>query len=309
MVIQLSSSQFMKEAAFPFWIRRDFHDHDNTPSVHGHDFVELVFIVRGEGRHRFEGNEYDIRAGDVFIINPGEVHTYSIQRGKQIEIINCLFLPELIRHSLLLELGISQSMDYFYVHPFLDKNERFHHRLNLRGDDAASALSLLEEMIKEWEGRESGCETIIRLKLVELLVLLSRYYRRQTVMNERKTERNGDHRLLIRRICGYLERHYDKKITVPALGELFNISARQLSRIFKKETGAPVFEKLHQIRIERAKQLLLETDDKVIQIAGKVGYDDPAFFSQLFRRQVGCSPGQYRDRQEVQGNIHKLEEA
>lgn len=296
MNLQLSSSQYLKEAAFPFWIRRVYHDHQNTPSIHGHDFVELVYIVRGEAEHCFEGEIYDIRAGDVFIINPGEVHTYRIQPDKQIELINCLFLPELIRDSLLRELGVSQSMDYFYVHPFLDPKERFHHRLNLNSEQAVRVLTLLEAMISELEDEPSGYNTMIRIMMVELLLVLSRYYQQQQERELRKPGRGNDYALLTRRIHGYLERNYDKKLSIPGLCELFNISSRQLNRVFKRETGITITQKIHQIRIERAKQLLLETDELVIHIAGRVGYEDPAFFSQLFRRVVGCSPGKFRDR-------------
>lgn len=295
MEIQLSSTQYMKEKAFPFSIHRCFHDHDNTPSIHGHDFIELVYIIRGKAQHCFEGDFYDIRSGDVFIINPGEVHTYNVEPSEQIEIINCLFLPELIQENLLRELGISQSMDYFYVHPFLDKSERFHHRLNLAGQDAARILSLLEGMIKELEDCHSGHSTVIRIQMLELLILLSRYYGKQQLHHAKKPSRNNENQLLIRRITGFLERHFDKKMSIPSLCELFNISSRQLNRVFKSETGLTVIEKVHQIRIERAKQYLVESNDKVINIANRVGYDDPAFFSQLFRRQVGCSPGKYRE--------------
>lgn len=295
MEIQLSSSQYMIEKAFPFSIIRCFHDHDNTPSIHGHDFIELVYIIRGEAQHCFEGDYYDIRSGDVFIINPGEVHTYFVQPGKQIEIINCLFLPELIQENLLRGLGISQSMDYFYVHPFLDKNERFHHRLNLNGQDAARTLSLLEGMIKELHDHHSGYSTVIRIQMLELLILLSRFYNQQRVNRIKKPNRGNENQLLIRRINGFLERHYDKKLSIPTLCELFNISSRQLNRVFKNETSVTVIERVHQIRIEKAKQYLIEGNDLIIDIANKVGYDDPAFFSRLFRRQVGCPPGKYRN--------------
>ncbi|CAG7597870.1 HTH-type transcriptional activator RhaR [Paenibacillus solanacearum] len=295
MEFKLTSSQFMKEAAFPFWIRRYFHDHANTPSAHRHDFIELVYIVYGEAEHVFEGECYNIRAGDVFIINPDEVHAYRIEPGKRLEIINCLFLPELIQESWLRELGISQSMDYFYVHPFLNTTERFHHRLNLRGQDASRTLVLLEGMIQENDRRQSGYSTLIRIQLVELLILLSRYYGQQDVMSGPKPQRESEHQLIVRRISGYLERYYDKKVSVPSICELFNVSTRQVNRIFKKETGMTVIEAAHHIRIDKAKILLEETDEKVITIAGKVGYDDPAFFSRLFQRLVGCSPGKYRE--------------
>lgn len=291
---QLHSSQFIKEQSFPFWIRRFFHDHEHVPLLHGHDFVELVYIVRGEAQHVFEGNYYDIRSGDVFIINPGEVHTYSINPGKEIEIINCLFLSDLIQGNWLLDLGISQSMDYFYVHPFLDKRERFHRCLNLKGQDATRSLLMLDTIIHEFENKQPGFETLIRLQMVELLILLSRAYR-QVEGCGKESVRNSSKQLLVRRICGYLERYYDKKLSIPVLCELFNISSRQLNRIFKESLGMTVVDMVHRIRIERAKHLLLETDEKVITIAGRVGYEDPAFFSRLFLREVGCSPGKYRE--------------
>jgi AraC-like DNA-binding protein len=295
MVNQLQSSNFMKEQAFPFWIQRYFHDHEHVPILHGHDFIELVYVIKGEAQHVFEGNNYEIRTGDIFIINPGEVHTYSIEPGNQIEIINCLFLPELIQGNLLLDLGISQSLDYFYVHPFTNKRERFHNRLNLVGQDATRTLILLETMINEFENRQSGSEILIRLQMVELFIWLSRSYQQAEGQHDKEPASNNSRQLLIRRTCGYLERNFDKKISIAVLCELFNISSRQLNRNFKELVGMTVVDMLHQIRIQRAKLLLKETDEKIITIAGRVGYEDPAFFSRLFHRQVGCSPGKYRE--------------
>jgi AraC-like DNA-binding protein len=288
---QLRSSLFMKED-FPFWIHRVVHDSKHTPASHSHDFVELVYVVRGEAKHCFEGEQYDIRAGDVFFINPGEEHTYAFAPGQQIEIINCLFLPSLIGDSLLRELGVSQSMDYFYVHPFLQKSERFVHRLNLHGPEAETILTILESMMREVNERKAGFDTIIRLKMIELQLLLSRYYslRQMTAPSSRREE----NRIMARRIRGYLERNFDQKITVPQLAAVFNISARQLNRLIRQETGMSTIDLLHSIRIDRAKHLLAESNEKVIAVASMVGYDDPSFFSRLFMRKVGCSPGNYR---------------
>ncbi len=296
------SSHFMRDD-FPFWIMRVLHDCDNAPEVHGHEFIELIYVVRGEAQHVFEGALYDIRAGDVFIINPGEVHTFRILPGKRIEIINCLFLHRLLPDAWLLGLDTPQSMDYFYIHPFLCREERFHHRLNLRGQDAVRVLSLLESMLREVHAQSPGCLTLIRLQMIELLVLLSRYY--GTRLEERSVTAASDRAMDVLRMCGYLERNYHQKITLPYLAELFNVSVRQLNRMFRQETGCSVIERLHQIRIEKAKTLLEGTHQKVLSVAALVGYDDPAFFSRLFARQVGCAPGQYRDRAVLQGEARE----
>ena len=126
------------------------------PLLHGHSFIELIYVVDGVGTHCFQDIEYEIRSGDVFIINPGEVHGYYLQPDQQIEIINCLFLPQFIHESLLYELQISHSMDFFYVQPFLNEEARFNHRLNLRGTDADKVLYLLNDMQKELEGGRPG---------------------------------------------------------------------------------------------------------------------------------------------------------
>ncbi|HZG88189.1 AraC family transcriptional regulator [Paenibacillus sp.] len=285
---KLNSSAYMRED-FPFWINRTTQ---GTIDEHGHDFVELVYVVRGRGRHHFAGASYDIHAGDVFIINPGETHAYSVQPGDRMEIINCLFMPSFIPDSLLRELDVTNAMDYFYVHPFLQHDHRFNHRLNLRGDEADHVLALLEGMLREHAQSNTGYATVIRLQLLELLILLSRYYKGLRARTESPRQQEGT--MTARRLYGYMERNYDKKMTLQSLSELFNVSERHLNRLVRKQYGKSVVDVLHDIRIARAKRLLCETDEKIISIAAMVGYEDSSFFTRLFQRHVGCSPSQYR---------------
>jgi len=292
--MRYQSSEYMKTKDFPFWIQRFRHDSNNVPPAHSHEFIELVYVIQGNAKHVFEGQSYTIKTNDVFIINPGEVHTFEVEKNKSLEIINCLFLPSLIKDSWLKELGVSQSMDYFYIHPFLDRNERFHHLLNLDVNYSTRFLTLLEGMMHEYNRENSCYSTLIRLQMVELLILLSRIYNERNSVSEKPFTTESSNNILVQRICGYLSRNYDQKVSIQDLCHIFNISPRHLNRLFKQETKKTVIEMLHSIRIEKAKQFLLETDDKVIDVAIRVGYDDSAFFSKLFRKMVGCSPGKYK---------------
>ena len=277
---------------FPFSIHRYSHDSRNIPQPHYHDFIELVYVERGGGRHLFQGERYELRAGDVFIVNPGESHTFQVHEAERLDIINCLFQPHLIHASILRELEMSESMDYFYIHPFLNPRERFNHLLNLRDADADRVLMTFESMIEESGARQVGYQTLIRLRMIELLVLLSRYYGIARGYGRPSTTDNR--RTVAQRICGYLERHYQQRTTLASLAMLFNTSTRQLNRIFHDEIGVSVVEKIHQIRLEKAKTLLADTDEKIIVIAAMVGYEDPAFFTRLFTREVWCAPGRFR---------------
>ncbi|UOQ50378.1 AraC family transcriptional regulator [Gracilibacillus caseinilyticus] len=294
--MKLKVSQFIKENDFPFCINHKVHTDRNAPPLHAHDFIELVYVMEGKGDHVCDGESYPLTAGDVFIINPGEQHTYIINQKDKLEIVNCLFMPYLFDAVWLKGLGITESMDYFYVHPFLEKEERFHHCINLRGNEADQIYCMFEKMCYEYEGGQHGYESIIRLQLVQLLIELSRIYLRVNDGQSKIDIKQQERKTFIHRISGYLERHADQKLTLTTLSELFGISSRHLNRIFKEETGRTVVEYIHEIRMNRAKKLLVETSEKIIVIAMEVGYDDPAFFTRLFTRKVGCSPGRYREQ-------------
>lgn len=295
-MLEYQSKRYMGNE-FPFWIQHQVHSGERYTHPHSHNFIELVYVVRGEAEHIFEGESYTLRAGDIFIINPGEVHTYQLKKGRQMDIINCLFLHNLIRDSLLSELEITNSMDFLYVQPFLNNSERFHHRLNLSNGYAAKVSSLLDEMIQEMAFKYPGFQTLIRLRMVELLILLSRYYRGAMDLTFQDRQANS---LLTRRISGYLERNYDQKIRMESIAESFNVSVRHLNRMFKASTGTSMIDLLHRIRIQRAERLLRSTDYTITTIATMVGYDDSSFFSRLFVRHVGMTPGKFREG--IKGN-------
>src|SRR5690606_33142603 len=116
------------------------------------------------------------------------------------------FSPSIVQDSWLKELGISQSMDYFYIHPFLNKSERFHHLLNLNEHHSRVILPLLEGMIYEYETENARYSALIRMKLVELLIILSRIYNENREDFQYFGQTKNNKAILIQRICGYLSR-------------------------------------------------------------------------------------------------------
>lgn len=286
-----SMKQYSHPSDFPFWIQRNLHDVRDMPDIHTHEFVELIYVAEGRATHLFQDIFYEIQTGDVFIINPGERHGYALKEDQQIVVVNCLFEPDFIPHSLLSDLRISDSLDFFYVQPFLNGHSRFYHKLNLRGEAADKTRGILEELHQELDRRQPGYQAMIQLRMTELFILLSRYYKDR----KNKADSRSPKELLVRRICGYVERHYNQKITLSNLSGLFHIGVRQLNRLFNQYTGSSVIEYVHRIRMEKAKRLLTDTDEKVNVVAEMVGYGDPAFFNKLFVREAGCPPGQYRE--------------
>ncbi len=98
----------------------------------------------------------------------------------------------------------------------------------------------------------------------------------------------------IRAAAEFIEAYYDKAITISNVAYKVNLSAWELSHLFKEQMGVTPIEYLTNIRIERAKKLLLTTDKKCCNIYYEVGYNGQAHFTRKFKEVTGMTPLEFR---------------
>ena len=101
---------------------------------------------------------------------------------------------------------------------------------------------------------------------------------------------------VIARCQAWIAEHYAEHSPVAAMASLSGLPERSFKRRFREATGMAPLEYVHTLRIEEAKHMLETGDTPIDEIAAEVGYEDPRFFTRLFRRQVHLSPAQYRKR-------------
>ena len=94
----------------------------------------------------------------------------------------------------------------------------------------------------------------------------------------------------------YIEKNYDKDITLNDLAEKFAVSVAYLSKAFRIQTGVSFSRYLINKRIEQAKKLLVGTDIPISDISKSIGYDDIQYFYRIFKREVKCTPVNFRRR-------------
>lgn len=92
----------------------------------------------------------------------------------------------------------------------------------------------------------------------------------------------------------YINKHYNEDIAINDLAERFTMSPNYFSSIFKKETGKTTIQFIKDIRMNKAKEYLVESERSVVDIAKEVGYEDSQYFFKIFKKATGQTPLQYR---------------
>ena len=115
-------------------------------------------------------------------------------------------------------------------------------------------------------------------------------------LHERLTNaRSNSTKSFVAKAKEYVENHYgDEELSLDLICRELGVSNSYFSTIFKKETGNSFIGYLTEYRMEKAAEMLIESDEKSYIIGKKVGYADPNYFSYVFKRQFGTSPSKYR---------------
>ncbi|KRF05572.1 hypothetical protein ASG89_20835 [Paenibacillus sp. Soil766] len=92
----------------------------------------------------------------------------------------------------------------------------------------------------------------------------------------------------------YMEEHYAEQLPLQLVASQVHLNATYFSHLFKKETGRSFVDYLIELRMEKAKGLLANTDMKITEVSGVVGYDLPNYFAKLFKQTTGLTPKDYR---------------
>lgn len=131
----------------------------------------------------------------------------------------------------------------------------------------------------------------------ETLGLLATLEIHRLLRSARKSELPDENRLTIsqeRRVRDFIDANIAREISLSDLAGVVGLTRLQFTRSFRKTVGQPAFQFILGGRVERAKQLLLESDLPVKHIAASTGFRDPGGLVTAFRRLAGCTPSEFR---------------
>ena len=255
--------------------QEDFRQHD-------HHFFELVYITAGTAEHTLNDNRSILKPNHFFFIDLGSYHSY--EHTQNLELINCLFVPEFIDETLqgcesLEELLHSAMIRYSRLTVGQTWADQIFY------DETGKIGTLLSEMVEEYENQKLGSNEIFRCHLKEILILTLRI-----LVEPAKTYSDS----IINEVIDFVQKHYRESLTLQTFCDKKHYNLSYISRRFKQETGMTFREYIQKTRIEKCCELLEGSDMTVSEIARSVGYDDIQFFHTVFKRLIHMTPKEYR---------------
>ncbi|MCL2480785.1 MAG: helix-turn-helix transcriptional regulator [Spirochaetaceae bacterium] len=264
-----------------FFIRNIKINEKNRTNItnHSHEFHELLFCT--------ESNSEKIKVGDLLFYPTGQKHAISYEAGKSILFFQLYFSEELFSASVNIEKEALFILGQLKLY-VKKRNQEIH--LSRIGCERISKL--FENMRWEFTKRYRGYSWTIRFKLIELLVTVIRDREfKLPIRGEMGKPFSNSH---IQDVLIYLETDYMNEITVNNILQFCPLSRSHFHALFKQETGKTFIEYLNNLRCEKAAELLITTDDTVLDIALKSGFNNFSHFCHTFKQLKGISPKKYK---------------
>lgn len=243
---------------------------------HRHPFLELCVCLEGRCAIQYEDSLLPLREGDACLIPPEIVHCEMPEAGRPYRalwlaadfkrVVTHVLFKEGGQDALLLE-GNQFECDYACNHIL--------HHLQLEvGSGASHRLAFVKTYV--------------------LQLLLHTLRRLEEAEGEQASHGGSWKETIVREVCEYVNKQYSRHIRMAEISHQLCVSGNHLNAIFKAATGRTIMRYIEEYKLDKARQWLAESGDSIQTIASRLGYYDQYHFSKTFKKEIGCSPSQYR---------------
>jgi AraC-like DNA-binding protein len=258
---------------------------------------EFIFVVRGSGTLRIEDRVHPMAAGQLFYIRP---HLLNEMRVDEAMPMRCFAV-----HFDYVYLGEALDFSPYRVYLKQPKAEpdvpepvlRARPSLEPRDLDIPERLpvnnvhqflEIFQELCLHFESRSSDAQLWLRSAMLRCIALIHRH-----LTTKEGVKIGHPHAETILQGINYMEKHFDRKITVSMLANQAMVSPKYYGTLFKEVTGQTVAEYLLRLRMEKAKSLFMQRKYRVQEVAEMVGIEDLPYFTKLFKKHTGISPKRF----------------
>lgn len=272
------------------------------------DELIIYFVISGE-LHITEGDiRHSLNKGDILILEPGIEH-------KGFKSASCYYFFVHFYHDDFRFINI-ENTDALSAQLNIERNESLNSRSWMTAPDDNSIVRIstfledksdnLKQLLIQGAAAHNNKEEYYKRYSASILnCILIELSRHTTDILIKKANSFTDHtESLNEAVIAFLKKEYMKKLDSDTISKEFQVNYDYLNRIFKKYTGSSIGRYLARYRVDKAKELLVSSDLNFYEIGSRVGYDDPHYFSKLFKKNTGMTLTQFRENaKKAQRNI------
>lgn len=252
----------------------------NMEFQHFHDFYEICILLDRTAAHIIEGSLYEIQPLDIVLLRPSLLHKTQYPKGAPPKRLMITFAMPLNTPGL--DSGYKELFSIF------DKPVPIFRFTEERRKEVLAPINDIFAISQHPFVLQS---VMIHSKFVEFLCALHRYSPENGYVRE-ETGSTMSRRMYA--IASYIHSHYQQDLSLDEVSKRFYVSAHHLSRQFNKVTGFTFTEYVQMTRIRNAQQMLLNSSEKITDIAAQCGFTSFSQFNRIFNKQNGMSPSAYR---------------
>lgn len=253
---------------------------------HRHNYIEVLYVCQGQLTNIIGGKEVVIHAGELLFLNQYTRHEI-LPAGEEDIAINFMILPEFFDVAYTMA-GSNNILADFLVH-VLRQNEEKGEYLHFRVAEVLQIQNLLENMIYSLVTGKGDQNRINQttMGLIFLYLLDSVQYAEMRVPNQYEN-------MIAMTTLDYIEQSY-KTATLTELCVKLHLPMHVLSKMIKKNTGFNFKELLQRKRMNKAIELMCETELPISDIIAAVGYENGSYFHRVFREKYHVTPRAFRE--------------
>jgi AraC-like DNA-binding protein len=253
-------------------------EHKNLHFPHKHSFYHFVYFSKGLGKHSIDFISFNVEAGQIYFMIPGQVHSWEFEFQPDGYIVN--FSEEYL-NALITNTRYVDQFNFFSG----NANEQV---ITIPKDGRHQVEQILETVVREGNSKEELKDDFARAALIQLFILVSRY----------TSKANGNEKnynsLLLRNFQKLIDQYYKEKKLTKDYASMLYVTPNHLNALSKDITGHSAGELIRDRIILEAKRLLVNAKLTVSEIAHELDFVDNSYFSKFFKKYVGVTPEIFR---------------
>ena len=254
--------------------------------AHKHNYIEFNYVYKGKLTEIIHNKKIMLEKGEIIFLNKDIIHSIEKSSNDDI-IINFIIKPEFFDFILNLSESDNIIFSFLLKSIYLNKNNKGEY-LYFKVSDEKGIQEILEKIIIEIYEPNIMSSTTIKLLVGLLIVELIKKPNNIEVYSED----NYDNLITIE-VLKYIDKNYTNA-TLFEIAKTLKQPHYKISKLVKKQTNMTFKELLQEKRLNKAKQLLNETDISVVEIISLVGYENLTYFYKIFKEKYGYTPKNYR---------------